>query len=154
MRNATADPMTKRAEILAEALSDTIAELRLIEAGDMIAYIRTSRWANIADLVQSSTELYFEEGTLSFACSAEFQVSWANPASISLDMEFQGNGVAAFFTLTLAPQVSLVDIKTIWFSGMPLSEEAGTRLFQRAIAEARLPPPAAPPARDHHLQPR
>lgn len=138
MRNAIADHALTRSAILAEALCETVAELRLIEAGDMIAYMRTNRWANIADLVQSSTELSFAEGTLSFACSGEFQVSWAKGASISLDMEFQGDAVTAFFTLTLGPAESLVEIKNVWFATIPADEEKGTRMFARAVAEARL----------------
>ena len=137
MRNVTEDHVHVRAAILAAALVDTVAELRLIEVGDMVAYMRTGRWANIADLVQSSTELFFREGALSFACSGEFRVGWAEPASISLDMEFQGDAVTAFFTLTLTPVASLVEIRKVWFDTIPDDAGEGTRLFARAVRSAR-----------------
>ena len=141
MRQAIADHASKRTELLADALRDTVAELRLIEAGDMIAYMRTGLWANIADLVQSSSELSFAEGTLAFACSGDFAVGYGEPASVSLDMEFQHELVTAFFTVTLAPQETRVDIKKVWFTTSPADDEAGTLLFSQAVASARLGAP-------------
>jgi len=141
MRQAIADHDSKRTELLADALRDTVAELRLIEAGDMIAYMRTGLWANIADLVQSSSELSFSEGTLAFACSGEFTVGYGEPASVSLDMEFQHESVTAFFTLTLAPHETRIEIRKVWFATLPVDDEAGTRLFSHAVASARLGTP-------------
>ena len=142
MRNVIADQGFPRNAILAEALSHTVAELRLIEAGDMIAYIRASQWPNIADLVQSSAELSFQDGALAFACSGDFQVSWSDPTSISLDMEFQTTTVSVFFTLTLGAHESLVEIKHVWFASTPTDDEDGTRILAQALAEARIPSPS------------
>ena len=144
MRNAIADHASTRTAILAEALRDTVAELRLIEAADMIAYMRTGRWANIADLVQSSAELSFADGSIVFACSGDFAVGWGEPVSISLDMEFQYADVTAFFALTLASKRTLVEIKKVWFATIPPDDATGTRLFAAAVSAARL---AAAPSR-------
>lgn len=140
MRDAIADHDKTRAALLAAALADTVAELRLIEPADMVAFVRTGRWANIADLVASSAELSFAEGTLAFACSGEVAVGYAEPATVSLDMEFQHGAVTAFFTLTLAPRETRVEIRKLWFSPGPVDAATGTHLLARAVTAARLAP--------------
>ena len=125
--------------MLAGALVDAVAELRLIDVGDMIGYIRDHKWATIADLVQSSTELSFLDGTLTFACMADVTVEWARPPSISLEFEFQTAAVSAFFTLLLEQTETIVDLKRVWFAQKQDSEASGTRLFARALAGARPP---------------
>ena len=125
--------------MLADSLTETVAELRLIDPGDMIGYIRGQKWAAISDLVQSSTELSFCEGTLSFACTADFEIGWATPLSISLDLEFQTAAVSAFFTLVLGRRESVVEMKNVWFACPPASEAIGTRIFAQALSDARLP---------------
>ena len=137
MRNMIADHDSTRTAILADALRGTVAELRLIEAADMVAYMRTGRWANIADLVQSSAELFFADGSIAFAYSGDFSVGWSEPISISLDMEFQYADVTTFFSLTLASDETLVEIKKVWFPTMPPDAAAGTLLFAAAVAAAR-----------------
>ena len=138
MRQVVSDQSIIRAELLAAALSDTIADLRLVDAGDMIGYISSSQWANIADLVASSSELFLREGALTFACMANFELGWGTTPSISLELEFQADGVAAFFSLVLGRRESLVDLKEIWFDHEPASEIAGTQVLAEALQAARL----------------
>ena len=47
----------QREKALADGLRDVAAELRLIEATDLVAFLRTEQFANIANLVNSSSEL-------------------------------------------------------------------------------------------------
>ena len=140
MRDAVLTQTAFRAAMLAEALADTVDELRLIEPGHMIGYIRGSKWATVSDLLQSSAELSLRDGTLSFACMADFEVGWATPPSISLDLEFQTELVSVFFTLYLGRRESAVEIKNVWFASTPADEAAGTRLLADAISKARLRP--------------
>lgn len=140
MRDVVLSQTASRAALLADALVETVEELRLIEPGDMIGYIRGCKWATIADLVQSSAELSFRDGTLSFACMADFQVGWATPPSISLDLEFQTKAVSIFFTLLLGRRDSTVEIRNVWFATTPRDEEDGTRVLAREIAKARILP--------------
>ena len=133
MRHVVADQTTNLTALLVDALTETVAELRLIDAGDMITFMRTGRWANIADLVQSSSEMHFAEGSLVFACSGDFAVGYQEPASVSLDMEFQHEAVTAFFTLTLAPRETRVEIRKLFFTTQPESEAAGARVFAQAL---------------------
>ena len=140
MPDAVLSQTAHRAAILAQALAETVEELRLIDPGDMIGYIRGAKWASLADLVQSSSELSLREGTLSFACTADFQVGWATPPSISLDLEFQTKAVSIFFTLLLGRRDSTVEIRNVWFATTPRDEENGTRVLAREIAKARILP--------------
>ncbi len=137
MRHVVADQTTNLTALLLEALTGTVAELRLIDAGDMITFMRTGRWANVADLVQSSSEMHFADGSLVFACSGDFAVGYSEPASVSLDMEFQHEAVTAFFTLTLAPRETRVEIRKLFFASPPESEAAGARIFAQALATTR-----------------
>ncbi len=142
--NQPVDVAVTRARILADALAEVVDELRLIEPGDLIAYVRGGHWATIADLVESATELFFRAGALTFSCSAAFDVGWSSPPSISLDMEFQAGAVAAFFTLVLGAPDSVLDLNAVWFASPRDDEAAATAEFASAVAEARLLPlPAA-----------
>ena len=66
----------EREKALADGLRDVAAELRLIDATDLVAYLRTEQFGNIANLVNSSTELYFRPGTLAFGLSGDVQLKW------------------------------------------------------------------------------
>lgn len=137
MQEALGTRPRTRSELIAEALGETVAELRLIDAADLISYIRAGQWANIADLVQSSAELSFEDGALTFACAGDFEVSWGHPPSLSLDLEFQHGGTTAFFALMLGPNDSRIVVKAIWFASAPRDEADGTRTLAFALAAAQ-----------------
>jgi hypothetical protein len=129
--------MLARCEILADALDETIAELRLIDASDMIAYIRAGQWANISDLVQSSAELSFEDGVVSFGYGGDYELDWDAAPSIALDMEFQTRELTAFFTLTMGPSASAIRIKDVMFTSTPTDESDATLIFARVLRNAR-----------------
>ena len=138
MPDLITDIARQRAAILAAALGETVAELRLIEPGDIIGYIRAGQWANIADLVDSSAELYFEEGALTFACAADYALDWESSPSISLEFEFQGNSISAFFTLVLDRHEGLVSLRRVWFPVEPEDASQGTQALAAALTDARL----------------
>ncbi len=150
MPDLITDVARQRAAILAAALGETVAELRLIDPGDIIGYIRAGQWANIADLVHSSAELYFQEDALTFACGADYALDWESCPSIALEMEFQGSAVSAFFTLVLERHEGLVALRRVWFPIEPTSAAQGTLALASALTDARLgngtfsPPRARP----------
>ena len=65
-----------REKALAEGIKEVASELRLIEAADFVAFIRTDQFANIANLVNSSTELYFKPDTITFGLSGDVNLQW------------------------------------------------------------------------------
>jgi len=62
------------ANALGTAFEPVANELRLIDVADFVAYIHAEKFANIQDIVNSSVELFFKPGTLSFGWGAEFEL--------------------------------------------------------------------------------
>ena len=127
-----------RTKIVASGIREFAAELRLIEVSDLIAFIHDEKYANIEDLVNSSTELFFKQGTMNFAWAAALDVTWNDPPTIMIDMEFHHMSVSAFFTLTLKDTYGCIDIKHIWFATPSFDEDYDTARLADAMADARL----------------
>ena len=76
-------------------------ELRLADPTEFIMLVRGEQAANISDLVNSSSELFFKKGALRYALAAECALGWGSTPSVSLDMEFRHDSVTAFFRLII-----------------------------------------------------
>jgi hypothetical protein len=129
-----------REKALADGLRDVASELRLIDAADLIAYIRTERFANIANLVNSSTELYYKPGTINFGLSGDVDAKWGDTPIIALDMEFHHLRVNVYFRLLLEALQAGVEINYITFEGASPDPGENTRHLIEAIAAARVTP--------------
>jgi hypothetical protein len=91
----------KLANALHAAFESVAAELRLIDAGDFIAFIHDEKFANIQDIVNSSVELFFRPGAVSFGWGVEYELDWNSSPAFSLDMEFRPSSVWLVFKLIL-----------------------------------------------------
>ncbi len=69
----------EREAIIAENIREVVAELRLVDPADYIAFIRCELFANIADIVASATELYFFPVRLNWAMVANFTATGSAP---------------------------------------------------------------------------
>jgi hypothetical protein len=128
---------------LAQGLKEVAAELRLIDAADLVAFIRTGQFGNVRSLVNASTEMYFKPGTMSFSHSGNVSLGWSGEPSIALDMEFRHPAVDVFFRLVLEAQQAGVEIEHISFNretGEPYNK---TQQLVEAIAQARFGPSSA-----------
>jgi hypothetical protein len=130
--------IAEREKVVAQAVGQVASELRLIEATDLVAFIRAEQLANIRHLVNSSTELYYKPGTLSFGQSAEARLSWDSRPVVMLDMEFRHRGVNVYFRLQLEDQIAGVEIDFISFDNESQDPCANTARLASALAEARL----------------
>jgi len=130
----------EREKALADGLRDVAAELRLIDATDLIAFLRTEQFGNIAHLVNSSTELYFKPGTLAFGSSGDVRLKWGEAPTVALDMEFMHRGVSVYFRLLLEALQAGIEITYITFSDSTGDPESNTLRLVEAIADARLTP--------------
>jgi hypothetical protein len=130
--------------LLAEGVADVATELRLVNVIDLIGYVRSERSANLEDLVNSSAELYFKQGALRYAWSADIDVVWEALPSVSLNMEFCWRGITAFFRLCLNSARAGVDIQHVAFDASCEEAAALLALFTEAIADSRLTPPRRP----------
>jgi hypothetical protein len=130
-----------REKALADAVREVASELRLIESADFVAYIRTERFANINQLVNSSTEMFYQPGTMTFGRSADVYLNWGEAPSVVLDMEFHHQQVDVYFRLMLDAVHAGVEIDYITFEDASPDPEVNTQRLVQAIADARIGPP-------------
>ena len=116
------DHLLARELALAVGVKQVADELRLVDLVDFVSYIRAEQFANIEDILNSSVELYFKPGTLTFGWVADLAVDWDKPPRIILDMEFRHLSVFAFFGLALEAEHESVEIRFISFENA--SEES------------------------------
>lgn len=128
----------ERERVVADALIDVASELRLTDVAELINLIRNEEAANLADLVNSSTELFYKSGTLRYALSASFKAPWDATPEIALDFEFRHAMVSAFFRLTIGRRRAGVQIIDVLFDEEGLDENAKVERLTTAFASARV----------------
>jgi len=127
-----------RTKAIADNVRDVAAELRLIDLADFVTFIHREQYANIQDLVNSSIELYFKHGTLTYGAMAEFELEWDAPPAVTLGLEFKYKAVFVAFDLMLKTYEAGVQIRSISFADELSSEEQKTDALLCAIAAAKL----------------
>jgi hypothetical protein len=125
-------------QVLAAAARELANELRLTDIVDLITFIRTDNHPNLNDLVNSSAELYFKPGTLSYGWHAEVDMRWTGTPTVKLDLEFRHQQVTAFFNLILEPRRAGVELKGLAFEPPAPPRTENVRKLVDAIADARL----------------
>ena len=128
----------EREQIIADALVGFASELRLTDAAELMSMIKNDHAANLADLVNSSTELFFKSGTLRYALSASFKAPWDGTPTVEIDMEFRHAAVCAFFRLTIGQRRAGVEIQDILFEEQRLDDFAKAERLSYALETARL----------------
>ena len=66
-------------------------------------------------VVNSSSELLFQQGALTFGWGADVHLGWNERPAVSLDMEFRHDAVTVFFALGLCGDGETVSIRMISF---------------------------------------
>jgi hypothetical protein len=127
-------------KILALGIKDVVTEICLTDASIVIGYVCGNLHGNIDDLVSSSAELYFREGTLSYGCAADVSFEWGKSPAVVLDMEFVHASATVFFKLVLHGYYVGVSIQRILLSEKSGDPAVDMRRFQDAVADARLVP--------------
>ena len=127
-----------RAKAIAEGIKEVAAELRMIDVADFISFIHCEQFGNIKDIINSSMELYFKHGTLSYGCAADYEIEWDRPPAIGIDMDFHHHQVAVSFNLLLCANHAAVTIRSINFAEPAHSPEEDTLQLIAAIADAKL----------------
>lgn len=128
-----------RVEIISGHLAEVIEDLRLVDVADYIAFIRCELFGNIADIVNSATELTFYPNMLTFGLGGEYTLDWNSSPKVMLDLEFSNMGVNAYFRLTLAADSTEIDLHHLRFADTGRSPADNTALLAAAFKDARLP---------------
>lgn len=131
------DHLRDRETALGEALREFSSELGLVDAADLITFVRLEQYANIEDLVNSSAELFFRPSTLTFGWGAEMAVSWTETPCVFLDMEFRQGPVTVFFCLGLQAAGASVEIRCISFEEPSPDPVLNTARLVAALDDAR-----------------
>ena len=125
--------------ILADAMVDVATELRLADLTELFLMIRGDQAANIADLINSSSELFFKTGSLKYALSAGCELRWESAPTVQLDLEFRHATVTVFFRLTIGRERAAVEVLDVFFEGDDYLGTVGEReRLCAAISDARL----------------
>ena len=127
------------AVILADGLDDVVDDLHTIDPVDLVSFIRFVSFTAIEDLLQSSAELFFKEGTLTFGWTALVDMTWDRAPGITLGLEFRNRAVSVFFNLSLRAFEPSVTIDGVHFDPTCHDPSARLRRLADAVADARLP---------------
>jgi hypothetical protein len=132
-----------REAIVADAIRDVVAELRMVEVADYVAFIRLEHFACISDIVDSAAELYFLPRTVRLGNGGEAHVGWSEPPRIDLDLELRPRGATVYFTLSMQADQAGIDIKYVAFDEPHDEPERNTAFLATTLSDARLRPRAA-----------
>ncbi len=132
------------AAMLVDSLREVTEELRTIDVVDLVSFIRFGSYTAIDDLIHSSTELFFRQGSLMSAWTACVDMAWETLPTITLGMEFRHPVVSVFFDLLIGAGRDAVTVRGILFEEHCETASDRLRLLSRAIDEARLPQRAKP----------
>ena len=127
-----------REEIVARALAPVVAELRLVDAADFIAFVRLDQTAALADILAGAAELYLMPGALRLGSGSEAEAFWGEAPRISLSLEFWLSGVTVFFRLVMDAERAGVDVAYAAFADRQADEEANTAFLRRALEDVRI----------------
>jgi hypothetical protein len=134
-RAAATDVLRAAEAVFAHEIRDFIAEFCLLDGGVLIGWVRAERHANIADLVASSAEPFYRDGTLSYGDASDVSFSWGLSPTVVLDMEFGTEAVTVFFKLVLDGTYVGVAIDRILAGFDP---DLDLDRFANALARARV----------------
>lgn len=138
------DHSEAREIIVANAISEVVTELRMVDVCDYLAFIRFEQFASIADIVESAAELYFMPGTLKLGHGGEAMVNWGEVPRIKLDMELRPLGATVYFTLAMEDKQAGVQVNYVNFDEPTPDPGENTRNLAEMIEHARIrkSPPA------------
>jgi hypothetical protein len=129
----------RRSQVIAEGIREVAAELRLVNLADFVSFIHQEQFGNIQDLVNSSIELYFKHGTLSYGCAADYELEWDQSPVVYIDLDFCHRQVAARFNLALQAKHASIALRSISFEEEVAGRDMEIMRLMAAFADARLP---------------
>jgi hypothetical protein len=124
--------------IVSEAIREVVAELRMVEVADYIAFIRFEHFASVSDIVDSAAELFFMPGTVRLGNGGEAIVGWGEAPRILLDLELRPRGATVYLTLSLSDKQAGVEVNYVSFDNADASPEQNTAFLRQAISASRI----------------
>jgi hypothetical protein len=129
--------------VVANAIREVVSELRMVDVGDYVAFIRMGRFANVSDLVDSAAERFFMPGTLRLGHGGEAHLAWTGEPKIVLDLELRPRGATVYFTLAMAAETAAVEVTYVAFEDSSGTPAQNTAFLEAAIEGSRIRKKAA-----------
>lgn len=130
---------------MARAIGPVAAELRLIDAGDLISLLKFEYYGSLSDLVDSAAELYFHPGTVYFGIGGDYQLDWDTYPTITLDLEIKPKGVTIYAQLLLEKDYAGVNINYINFQNPSNDPNENTAFLADSLRHAAFQRPTDTP---------
>jgi hypothetical protein len=127
-----------REAVVADAIKEVVSELRMVDVAYYVAFIHLERFANVADIVDSAAELYFQPGTLKLGNGGEVHLDWSGSPRVVLDLELKPSGATVYFTLGMTDKQASVDVNYVSFDKPSAEPEENTAFLQAALEDARI----------------
>ena len=128
----------EREIVVANAIQEVVAELRMVDLADYVAFIRMERFANLADIVESAAELYFMPGTVRLGNGAEIHLGWSEPARVVLDLELKPAGANVYFSLGLSDREASIDVNYVSFDDPSPDPQVNNAFLKDTLERARI----------------
>ncbi|QKV19657.1 hypothetical protein [Oricola thermophila] len=100
---------------VAAAIANLAAELRLVDIGDYIAYLRMEQFDCIADIVRDASEMYFTPGFIEFGNDGEASAEWGSPPEVTLMLVINSARAKAHVALKLCTDHAEVKLGYVSF---------------------------------------
>ena len=127
-----------REKIVADAIAEVVAELRMVDVADYVAFIRLEHFATVADIVDSAAEMFFMPGTVRLGHGGEAHVDWSEPPRIVLDLELRPAGATVYFALSLEDEAASVEVHYVAFDRPDPDPQRNTAFLVEAIDRSRI----------------
>lgn len=101
---------------VAAAIASLAAELRLVDIGDYIAYLRMEQFECIADIVREASELYFTPGFIEFGMDGEASADWGTAPEVTLMLVINSARATAHVALKLCTDHAEVKLGYVNFN--------------------------------------
>ena len=127
-----------RERLVANAIKEVVSELRMVDVGDYVAFIRMERFANVSDIVDSAAERFFMPGTLKLGHGGEAHLGWSGEPRIVLDLELRPRGATVYFKLAMSADTAAVDVNYVSFEDGSATPAENTAFLGTALEGARI----------------
>ena len=131
----------EREMLIGAVMRELAAELRMINVIDLVVFIETEQYGNIENLVNSSAEMIFMPGSLSFTNFAYVDLDWSRPPTVVLSLKLNQPDATIFFDLRLSDSFAEIDLNHIEFRQPSEDQSENTRTLERAIKTSLISPP-------------
>jgi len=123
-------------KIIAHYIAKIVPDLRLVDVSHYILDLCREHYANIADIIEAATELYFFPNHFRFAQKGDFKLEWGCPPIIMLEMEFFNQGVRSLFRLDLKHDSFAIELTRIRFGSAGEVESSSSYSDRHRLIQA------------------